>query len=114
MKVRVTRAEWVVRRQEKVWNILWRSKHVSGLAAWHGLPEGSNPELKVKRAVVFFVPETVGSAAFVLELCFPPELTWQSRSRSGHGSDFWLAVALRLGWEGGEGIQIGRFVQWCL
>lgn len=74
---------------------------------------GSNPELKMKRAVVFFLPET-GSATFVLELCFPPELKWQSRSRSGQGSDFWLAMALRPGWEGGEGIQIGRFVQWCL
>lgn len=41
VKVRVTRAEWVVRRKEKVWNILWRSEHVSGLAAWHGLPEGA-------------------------------------------------------------------------
>lgn len=48
------------------------NKKVSASAAGNSLSEGSNPEFKGKRVVGFLLPETAGSAAFVLELCFSP------------------------------------------
>lgn len=65
-----------MRGEEDAWNILCMSKNVSGLAAGNSLSEGSSPEFKGKRGLVFFLPEAAGSVAFVLEL-------WSSLKGSG-------------------------------
>lgn len=97
VKVRVSRAEWAVRR-EKVWNVLWIRKHVSGVAARSGLG-GEHSELQVQSRGLF-TSSVVGSAAFGWELC-----SLNESGKAGAGP----AMVLALGREGGEGIQMGRW-----